>query len=176
MKQRYFFLSPVFLFLFFISACQTPQTEDPSIKQNKIIAVKMMQVFDKGDIAALDTMLTDDVVDHQLDTMYIKKTGKEGVKEMFQYFDKAVNGKHTTIHSMAVSGDTVMVFSTTVGTWVDSLMGMPPTNKEIKFPGVDIIRVANGKIAEHWGFLDMAAMAQFTMPPMEQGKGKMKKK
>ncbi len=65
MKQRYFLLSPAFLFLFFISACQTPQTEDPSIKQNKEIAAKVIDVFDKGDIAALDTLLTDDVADHQ---------------------------------------------------------------------------------------------------------------
>jgi steroid delta-isomerase-like uncharacterized protein len=174
MKRIYFFLSPAFLLLFFFAACQTPHTEDASIKQNKEIAAKMIDVFDKGDIAALDTLLTDDVVDHQLDTMFTKKTGREGVKEMFAQFDKAVNGKHTTIHSMAVSGDTVMIFSTTVGTWVDSMMGMSPTNKEIKLPGVDVVRISGGKVAEHWGFMDMAAMAQFTMPPMEQGK--MKKK
>jgi steroid delta-isomerase-like uncharacterized protein len=174
MKQRYFLLSPAFLFLFFISACQTPQTEDPAIKQNKEIAAKVIDVFDKGDITALDTLLADDVVDHQLDTMFIKKTGKEGVKEMFAFFDKAVNGKKTTIHSIAVSGDTVMVYSTTVGMWVDTFMDMPPTNKEIKFPGVDILRISEGKVAEHWGFMDMAAMAQFMPPPMD--KGKMKKK
>lgn len=174
MKKRYSFLGPVFLLLFFISACQTQQTEDPSIKQNKEIAAKMLDVFDKGDIAALDTLLTDDIVDHQIDTIYIKKTGKEGVKEMFEAVDKAVNGKHTTIHSMAVSGDTVMIFSTTTGTWVDSMMGMPPTNKEIKFPGVDIIRISEGKVAEHWGFIDMAAMSQFMPAPMDMGK--MKKK
>ncbi|MGE5798251.1 MAG: ester cyclase, partial [Ignavibacteria bacterium] len=174
MKPNYFFLCSALLLLFFISACQTPQTEDPSIKQNKEIAAKLIDVFDKGDIVALDTLLTDDVVDHQLDTMFIKKTGKEGVKEMFAYFDKAVTGKKTTIHSMAVSGDTVMIYSTTVGTWADTLMDMPPTNKEIKFPGVDIVRISDGKVAEHWGFMDMAAMAQFMPPPMD--KGKMKKK
>jgi steroid delta-isomerase-like uncharacterized protein len=170
MNRRYFFFYPAFLFLFFISACQTPQTEDPTIKQNKEIAVKLIDAFDKGDTAALDTLLTNDIVDHQLDTMYIKKTGKEGVKEMFAAFDKAVSGKRTTIHSIAVSGDTVMIYSTTVGTWVDTMMGMTPTNKEIKFPGVDIIRISGGKIAEHWGFMDMAAMAQFMPPPMEKGK------
>ena len=174
MKPNYFFLCSALLLLFFISACRPPQTEDPSIKQNKEIAAKLIDVFDKGDIAALDTLLADDVVDHQLDTMYIKKSGKEGVKEMFEVFDKAVNSKHTTIHSIAVSGDTVMIYSTTVGTWVDTMMGMPPTNNEIKFPGVDIIRVSGGKVAEHWGFMDMAAMAQFMAPPMD--KGKMKKK
>jgi len=164
MKEFFFFSCLTFVVL--INGCESPHTEDASLKKNKEVSIRLIEAFDKGDINALDTLLTDDVVDHQLDTMYIKKMGKEGVKEMFKAFDRAVSSKLTTVHSIAVTGDTVMVFATTVGTWVDSMMGMPPTNNEIKFPGVDIFRMKDGKIAEHWGFIDIQAMAQFTQSPM----------
>jgi len=33
-------------------------------------------------------------------------------------------------------------------------MGLPPTNKEVSYSGVNIFRVAEGKIAEIWDLYD----------------------
>jgi len=39
-------------------------------------------------------------------------------------------------------------------------MGMPPTSKSISVGVIDIFRIAEGKIVEHWGLADMMGMMQ----------------
>jgi hypothetical protein len=36
----------------------------------------------------------------------------------------------------------------------DEFFGTPPTGKQVSYPGVHIVRIADGKIAEHWGSND----------------------
>jgi predicted ester cyclase len=40
------------------------------------------------------------------------------------------------------------------------MMGMPPTNKQIHIDDIDVIRVVDGKAAEHWGFAEEMKMMQ----------------
>ncbi|MCB0185687.1 MAG: ester cyclase, partial [Caldilineaceae bacterium] len=39
-------------------------------------------------------------------------------------------------------------------------MGMAPTNKEITFAVIDILRVVDGKIVEHWAIQDRLGLMQ----------------
>ena len=38
------------------------------------------------------------------------------------------------------------------------LLGVAPTGKRLRFTSCDIFRVADGKIAEHWGMGDIAGV------------------
>ncbi len=55
-------------------------------------------------------------------------------------------------------GDKVTVRHTGTGTHEGEFMGMPATGKSITIPGIDILRVKDGKVVEHWGLTDMSAM------------------
>jgi predicted ester cyclase len=46
------------------------------------------------------------------------------------------------------------------GTHQGELMGVAPTGRTVEFSGIDIIRVEDGKVAEHWGSTDMLALMQ----------------
>jgi len=46
------------------------------------------------------------------------------------------------------------------GTNTGPLMGMPATGKQATVTGMDITRMANGKVVEHWGQLDMLGLMQ----------------
>ncbi len=37
-------------------------------------------------------------------------------------------------------------------------MGVPPTGKKVSWGVIDIVRFANGKIAEHWGVMNAMGM------------------
>ncbi len=39
-------------------------------------------------------------------------------------------------------------------------MGVPPTGKRVSFGVIDIIRIAGGKLVEHWGLMDSAGLMQ----------------
>lgn len=46
------------------------------------------------------------------------------------------------------------------GTHKGELMGVPPTNKEVRVTGISIDRIAGGKIVEHWENFDQLSMMQ----------------
>jgi predicted ester cyclase len=48
-------------------------------------------------------------------------------------------------------GDKVTTRKTITGTHTGTLMGVEPTGKKVKIDVIDIVRLKNGKYAEHWG-------------------------
>ena len=59
-----------------------------------------------------------------------------------------------TINKIVAEGDTVMMYSTTTATHLGEWLGNPPTGNQLNFDVVDIFRIENGKIAEHWDVAD----------------------
>ncbi|HSB02004.1 MAG TPA: ester cyclase, partial [Anaerolineales bacterium] len=59
-----------------------------------------------------------------------------------------------TVDEMIAEGDRVVVRWTFCGKQVGEYAGLPPTNKEITYSGINIFRIANGKIAEVWDITD----------------------
>jgi predicted ester cyclase len=51
----------------------------------------------------------------------------------------------------AAHGDTVTTFKTYYGTHKGPFLGVAATGTEIHFESVDVMRVQNGKITDHWG-------------------------
>jgi len=56
-------------------------------------------------------------------------------------------------------GDSTALLRET-GYQTGEFMGMPPTSKSISVGVIDIFRIAEGKIVEHWGLADMMGMMQ----------------
>lgn len=46
-------------------------------------------------------------------------------------------------------GDKVVERFTSIGTQQGAFMEIPPTGKQVTFTGIDIMRIAGGKIVEH---------------------------
>lgn len=55
-------------------------------------------------------------------------------------------------------GDRVVVRWTHTGTHVGEFGGIPATGKTFTIDGIDIYRVADGKLCEHWHVIDQLAM------------------
>ncbi|MDF3016013.1 MAG: ester cyclase [Thermomicrobiales bacterium] len=56
--------------------------------------------------------------------------------------------------------DTVSARVSFRGTHRGEFQGLPPTNREVAFTSVELNRVVNGKVAEHWVDLDLLSMLQ----------------
>jgi len=73
-----------------------------------------------------------------------------------------------------VSGDNIIFRWTITGTHTGSLRGLPPTGKAVRFSGVAIDRVANGKIVEEWVYfnvLDLFQQLGFSLTPPSTSTG-----
>ena len=58
------------------------------------------------------------------------------------------------IEDITAEGDRVTTRGTMIGTNTGPLAGMPPTGKAVRIAYVDVLRVADGGLVEHWVDLD----------------------
>ena len=66
----------------------------------------------------------------------------------------------TTIDDMIAEGDKVVVRSTTRATRTGALMGVAPTGRPVRYSGIDIFRVVESKITDHWFVRDHATLME----------------
>jgi predicted ester cyclase len=55
---------------------------------------------------------------------------------------------------MVISDNQVAVHTTMYGTHTGDFFGIPPTNKKVKVSQMQIERIVNNKISEHWRVTD----------------------
>ncbi len=64
------------------------------------------------------------------------------------------------IHDQIAEGDMVVTRKTFQGTHRGEFMGVPATGKHVVIDVIDIIRIADGQLIEHWNVLDMLGLMQ----------------
>lgn len=123
-----------------------------------VLARMLHEGFAAGDTDVVDELCAPDLVEHQFGL-----TG--GGAEALAKVKRAIREVHTgmpdltfTIGDWAESGDTVWVRAEGVGTNTGPFMG-PPTGIRVAFTVIDIARVEDGRIVEHWGVPDRFALA-----------------
>ena len=86
--------------------------------------------------------------------------GKEGFKQSYGTMVQSSPDMHATIHDRIAEGDKVVTRKTLKGTQTGEYMGVPPGGRQIELSVIDIFRIADGKIAEHWMQADILGMMQ----------------
>lgn len=86
--------------------------------------------------------------------------GAEGVRQQFEAFRAAFPDFHAVIHDQIAEGDKVVTRKVFHGTHRGELMGIPPTGREVQIEVIDIVRVEDGQIVEHWNVVDRLGLLQ----------------
>ena len=147
-----------------IISCQNHQ--NPNEAKYKAAYVAVNGIMDSGNADELDAYIAEDAVDHQMDPNITTKTGLAGIKDVFKYYHNIFPDMKTTVHSMAVSGDTLFGYISSTGTTSEPFMGMPAGTSQT-MNAVDVVVFKGDKMVEHWGFMDMSdvmKMMQSMMP------------
>ncbi len=160
-------------FLIVLASCQNNE-QSTMDQQRKSAYVEVNRLIDAGEVDGLDPYIIENAVDHQLDPSMTDKTGLAGIKEMLAKYHKAIPDMKTTIHSIAISGDTLFGYYTSTGTTMEPFMGMP-ANYKMSMSSVDVVRFEGDKMAEHWGFMDMSDVMKMMPKPNMPDESKMKK-
>jgi steroid delta-isomerase-like uncharacterized protein len=80
--------------------------------------------------------------------------GLPAYKRYLAPFFSAFPDAHFTTEAMVAEGDTVAVRRTFRGTHKGSLMGLPPTGRQVTISDMAMLRVADGKFVEAWNNID----------------------
>lgn len=84
----------------------------------------------------------------------------EGLTQYFSEFHKAFPDQHIKADDLIIVGDKIIARWTLTATHKESFLCFPPTNKKIVMTGIDIERIVDGKISEHWGAEDMLGLLE----------------
>jgi steroid delta-isomerase-like uncharacterized protein len=85
---------------------------------------------------------------------------REGGKMYLAGFLNAFPDCHFTIDDMIAEGDQVVTKKTCTGTHTAEFAGMPATGRAVTLQFVDIMRVRDGRIVEHWLSMDQLSFMQ----------------
>jgi steroid delta-isomerase-like uncharacterized protein len=75
-------------------------------------------------------------------------------------FMNAFPDSRVTIDDMIAEGDQVVTKKTFTGTHTGEFAGIPATGKPVTLQFVDIMRLRDGKIVEHWNCIDQLSFMQ----------------
>ena len=107
------------------------------------------EVQSKGNFAVFEELFAGDFVDHT--TQPGTTPDKAGVRKLYKYMREAFPDFRSEIHWQLTDGDRVSTYKTYYGTHDGPFLGIAPTHRKIRFESVDVMRVQNGKITDHWG-------------------------
>ena len=129
-----------------------------STEDNKALVRRYRQAHNSNNLAALDDIVAADIISHN--PLPGLPSGLEGGKMAHMGFAAAFPDSQVTTEDLIAEGDKVVERFTFHGTNTGSLMGAPPTGKNVTSSGMSIFRIANGKIVEHWGENDALGTMQ----------------
>ena len=84
--------------------------------------------------------------------------GIEGVRTLFDAFHAAFSGFRAEIHDQVAEGDKVATRKSFHGRHDGDFMGIPPTGRDVRIDLIDIVRIADGRIVEHWNVVDQLGL------------------
>ena len=116
------------------------------------------EVQGNGNFEVFEELFADDFVDH---TPQPNMTpDKAGVRKLYGYMRGAFPDFHPKIHSQLADGDRVITYKTYYGTHEGDFLGIAPTHCKIHVETVDVMRVRDGKITDHWGVGNLFSLMQ----------------
>jgi steroid delta-isomerase-like uncharacterized protein len=148
--------------------------KEDQLQANKTVARRILEeVIDGKDLDLADELIAEDVHDHCATPG--STPGREGWKEWVRGIHASYPDWRHTIEDIIAEGDKVVVRQTAMGTHRGTFHGIEPTGKLVRERGIDVMRIRDGKMVEHWGEYDWFGL--FTQlgaitPPGEDGNGK----
>jgi steroid delta-isomerase-like uncharacterized protein len=131
--------------------------------RNKDRARRLYALINEGRVDQLADLISPDYIEH--DPLPGQGSGREGVLDRFSMITTAL-APHFTIEDLVAEGDRIVVRWTNAGTHVGEFAGIPATGRTFTIAGIDIYRIADEQLCEHWHVIDQLGMlAQLGLLP-----------
>ena len=112
------------------------------------------EVANQGKLDVLDEIASPEFVRHDLGGAP-DIAGVERIKRFIAAQRAVFEGLTSTIEDLFARDDKVVARYSARGTHAGELMGIAPTGKWVRWNGINIYRIENGKLAETWQLADM---------------------
>ncbi len=107
-------------------------------------------VFNRRDLSKLTQFMREDYIQHN---PFVGQ-GSKGFNKFFSVWFKASPDFKYTPKQVIAKGDKVWTYGTYSGTYTGEFLGQQIKGKKYAFDAIDIFRIQDGKLAEHWDVAD----------------------
>lgn len=125
-----------------------------SAEQNKAIARRVYEVVSTGDFGRAEEIVDQDAPDNELLPDDPPAKLIDTFKETFSEARECFPDLTISIEDVMAEGDWVTARVTMRGTHRGEFQGIAPTGKRVEVRAIDMFRIEDGKIVEHWGHAD----------------------
>ena len=128
-----------------------------STEESKTLMRRGYDALNERNWTAFDALCDPNIIFHNA-SMTIQ--GLQAYKQFIEMYFTAFPDGHLTIEDLFAEGDKVVVRQTFHGTHQGTLMGIPPTGKQVNATGCNIVHFVNGKATEEWANYDDLGLLQ----------------
>ncbi len=123
-------------------------------EENKAIARRVYQMISTGDFDRAEEIVDASSPDNELLPGDPSAKLIDTFKETFAEARAGFPDLSITVEDVMAEGDRVAARVTMRGTHRGEFQGISPTGKRVEVKAIDMFRISNGKIVEHWGHAD----------------------
>jgi steroid delta-isomerase-like uncharacterized protein len=128
-------------------------------EENKAVLRRWIEAYNERDLEAEADVLAPDYVAH-VPAAPGPLEGLEAWRRFSGSFAEAFPDLRLTVEDIMAEGDMVAARVAFRGTHRGEFQGIPPTDKEVAFTAIEVNRVRDGKVEEHWVELDLLGLMQ----------------
>lgn len=131
---------------------ETKPSPDAAAPANKEVARRFREdLWNTGDLSLAEAIIAEDCLLHSRVPFPIDfARGPDAVRHLIFFYRMAFSDIQVTAEQIVAEGDMVAVRWTARARHTGHLIGLPPTGRETITTGIDMLRIADGKIAEGW--------------------------
>jgi predicted ester cyclase len=133
-----------------------------STDDNKALVQRFFEeVINQKNLAVLDQFVSPDAVNHTVPSGL-----PQGPSQFLSLHLTAFPDVQATVEDLLADGDKVVALVSYRGTHQSVFRAIAPTGKPITVMGINIFRIVNGQMVEHWGLADrLGALQQLGVVP-----------
>ncbi|MFY9819828.1 MAG: ester cyclase [Thermoanaerobaculia bacterium] len=136
-----------------------------ALAANKEIGRRFREdLWNTGDFALADELFARDCLIHARVPFPIDfARGPDALRHLIFFYHLAFSDIRVTVEQIVAEDDLVVCRWTARGRHTGHLLGLPPTGRETVTTGIDMLRIAGGKIEEGWVSWDTLSLFEQLM-------------
>jgi predicted ester cyclase len=139
---------------------ETAQPMATAAEANKAASRQWIEAFNARDEQGEADSRTADFIGHAPASIEPRPLDSDAWTKFLAVFVEGFPDLHLTVQDAVGDGELVAQHILFEGTHTGVFQGLPPTNRKVTFDAIELNRMVDGKVAEHWVQMDQVTLLQ----------------